>query len=82
MLPKPSGSIEYEIDKAGSNERIMNFSEEVATIPNASPSQVTIEKLLPMRTFVPGAYILRITATDRNGSQTAQTEGNFTVSPE
>ena len=33
---KPSGSIEYEIDKAGSNEKVMDFSEEVGSIPNAS----------------------------------------------
>jgi GWxTD domain-containing protein len=80
--PKPSGSIEYEIDKAGSNEKIINFSEEVATIPNASPSQVTVEKLIPLRTLAPGAYTLRVNVTDRIGNQTVQTERNFTVSAE
>jgi hypothetical protein len=29
--PKPSGSIGYEIDKAGSGEKILNFSEEAGT---------------------------------------------------
>ena len=48
---KPSGSIEYEIDKVGSNEKVMDFSEEVSSIPNASANQVTIEKLLPLSTL-------------------------------
>jgi GWxTD domain-containing protein len=78
--PKPSGSIEYEIDKTGSNEKILNFSEEVATIPNASPSQVTVEKLLPLRTLAPGAYTLRVTVTDRTANQTVHGDGHFTVS--
>ena len=77
---KPSGSIEYEIDKTGSDEKIINFSEEVATIPGASPSQVTVEKLMPLRTLAPGAYTIRVTVTDRSGNQTVQTERNFTVS--
>ncbi len=47
---KPSGSIEYEIDKAGTNEKVMDFSEELGGIANASASQVTIEKLLPLNT--------------------------------
>jgi GWxTD domain-containing protein len=78
--PKPSGSIEYEIDKAGSSEKILAFSEEVATIPNASPSQVTVEKLLSLRTLAPGTYTLRVVVTDRTANQTVQREGNFTVS--
>jgi GWxTD domain-containing protein len=79
---KPVGSIEYEIDKAGSNERVLGVSEDIGTIPNASASQVTIAKLLPLKTFQPGTYTLRVTVTDRNGSQTLQRQGEFTVSPE
>jgi GWxTD domain-containing protein len=79
---RPSGSIEYEIDKAGSNERVMDFSEDVGKIPNSSASQVTIAKMLPLATFQPGTYTLRVTATDNNGNQTLQREGSFTVSPE
>jgi len=79
---KPSGSIEYEIDKAGSNEKVMDFSEDIGSIANASASQVTIEKMLPLRTFAPGAYTLRVTATDKSGNQTVQRQGNFTVSPD
>ena len=77
---KPSGAIEYEVDKAGTNEKIMDFTEEVSTIPNASANQVTIEKLLPLNSLAPGNYTLKIKATDRNRNQTVMQQGNFTVS--
>jgi GWxTD domain-containing protein len=78
---KPSGSIEYEIDKAGANgEKIMEFTEEVMSIPNASANQVTIEKLLPLNMLPPGTYTLKVKATDKNRNQTVQQQGNFTVS--
>jgi len=79
---KPVGSIEYEIDKAGSNEKIMDFSEAVGGIANASANQVTIGKLLPLSTFGPGVYTLRVTVIDKNGNQTVEQQGNFIVRPE
>jgi len=77
---KPSGSIEYEISKVGSEEKLMDFSEEVSTIPNASANQVTIEKLLPLSTLGPGTYTIKVKATDKNRNQTVLQQGNFTVS--
>ena len=41
--------------KNGTNEKIFDFSEDVATIAGASASQVTIEKLLPLKNLAPGA---------------------------
>jgi len=79
---KPSGSIEYEIDKAGSNEKVMGFSEDAGGIVNASASQVTIEKVMPLSPLGPGSYTLKVAVTDRNGSQVLEQKGNFTVSPE
>ena len=79
---KPSGSIEYEIDKAGLNEKVMGFSEDTGVVANASASQVTIQKLMPLRTLGPGAYTLKVTATDRIGNETLQRQIYFTVSPE
>ncbi|MES1260648.1 MAG: GWxTD domain-containing protein [Acidobacteriota bacterium] len=76
---KPSGEITYEISKVGSSEPVLNFSEDVAKIPNASASQVTIEKLLPLKSMVPGAYTLKVKATDKKGNQTLQQQTNFTV---
>jgi hypothetical protein len=75
---KPSGSIEYEIDKVGTNEKVMDFSEEVDRIPNASASQVTIEKLL--NSLPPGSYTIKVKAIDKNRNQTVQQQANFTVS--
>lgn len=77
---KPSGAITYEIDKAGSNEKLTEFTEDVNTIPNASASQVTIEKLVSLSSFAPGNYVIKVTATDKNRNQTVLQQQNFTVS--
>jgi hypothetical protein len=77
---KPSGSIEYEIDKVGTNEKVTVFSEELSTIRNASASQVTIEKLLPLTSLPAGTYTLKVKATDKNRNQTVMQQANFTVS--
>ena len=42
-------------------------------------SQVTIEKLLPMKGFQPGNYVLKIKANDKKANQTVQQQVNFTV---
>ena len=77
---KPSGSVEYEIDKAGAgNEKVLEFSEDLLKIPNVSANQVTIEKLLPLKAFAPGNYILKIRAMDKRANQTVQQQVNFTV---
>ena len=76
---KPNGAIGYEISKVGATEKVLEFSEEVSTIPNASANQVTIEKLLPLKNLLPGTYTLRVKATDRKANQTLQQQTNFTV---
>ena len=76
---KPSGSIEYEIEKAGSADKLMEFSEDVGSIANASANQVTIEKLLPLAAFAPGTYTIKVKATDKNKNETVQQQGSFTV---
>src|SRR5205823_1312088 len=77
---KPSGSIEYEIAKAGSTEKLLSFTEDVASIPNASANQVTIEKLLPLKSLAPGTYTLKVKAFDKNRNQSVVQQTNFTVS--
>lgn len=79
---KPVGSVEYEIDRAGSSEKLVSFSEEVGIMPNASASQVTIEKMFPLKTLAAGSYTLRVKVTDRNGSQTLLRQESFAVGPE
>ncbi len=77
---KPSGTIEYEIDKTGSNEKVIGFSEDVEKIPNASANQVTIEKLVSLKSLAPGTYTLKVKAFDKNRNQTVQQQANFTIS--
>lgn len=77
---KPDGLIEYEVVRdGGDNEKILEFSEEVAAMPNVSASQVTIEKLLPLKTLEPGKYILKMKITDRKRNQTLTPSASFTV---
>lgn len=70
------GSIEYEVVRSGSNEKVIEFREDLT---NASARQVTIEKLLPLANLQPGLYTLRINITDRIGNQTLSPSASFTV---
>jgi hypothetical protein len=76
---KPNGLIEYEVIKNGSNERIFEFSEEVTQVEGASAQQVTIEKVLPLKTVNPGSYTLKVKVTDRNSNQVLNQNATFTV---
>jgi GWxTD domain-containing protein len=77
---KPDGVIQYEVVRDGDNQKIFEFSEEVAELPNASANQVTVEKLLPLKTLEPGKYTLRMKVTDRKRNQTVTPTASFTVS--
>jgi GWxTD domain-containing protein len=76
---KPNADIQYEIVKTGSNEKIIDFTEAVSSIPGASGSQVTIEKLLPLKTLAPGQYELKMKVTDKIRNQTLTPSAKFTV---
>jgi GWxTD domain-containing protein len=76
---KPNGSIDYEIVKNGTNEKIIEFTEDISKMPEASAQQVTVEKLLPLQTLKPGQYTLKMRVTDRNRNQTLTPTITFTV---
>ncbi len=76
---KPSGTIEYEVVKRDTNEKIFEFTEELASIAGASATQVTVEKLLPLKSLVPGQYTLKMKVTDKKRNQTLTPTANFTV---
>jgi hypothetical protein len=76
---KPSGTIEYEVIKQGTNEKIFDFTEEIDKIEGASSQQVTIEKVLPLQNMEPGTYMLRMKVQDRVGNQTLTPSATFTV---
>ncbi|SPE38313.1 conserved exported hypothetical protein [Candidatus Sulfopaludibacter sp. SbA3] len=77
---KPDGQITYEVIRNGSNEKVFpDVSEDVQSIPNASASQMTIIKFLPLNSFAPGQYTLRIKVTDKNRNQVLTQSAQFTV---
>ncbi len=76
---KPDAQIQYEIYKSGSNQKVLDFTEDVSKIPGASAQQVTIEKLLPLQTLQPGQYTLKMKVTDKIKNQVLTPEATFTV---
>lgn len=75
---KPNGSVNYEIVKAGSNEKVFTYSEEANTLPGSS-TQLIVEKILPLASMTPGDYNLTITAEDRNRNKTVSNTATFHV---
>lgn len=76
---KPNGSVEYEVVKNGSNEKIISWTEDLTAIPGSSAQQVTIEKLLPLQNLQPGQYTLKLKVTDKNRNQVLTPQATFTV---
>ena len=75
---KPAGSVEYEITKNGSNEKVLAYSEEIAQL-KGSATQITIEKLLPLKTLEPGQYTLKMKVEDKLRNQSITPTATFTV---
>ncbi len=76
---KPNATIEYEVVKNGDNQKIFEFVEELASLEDASATQTTIEKVLPLQNLEPGEYTLRINVTDRVRNATLQPEATFRI---
>ncbi len=78
---KPSGQISYELVHTGSADKIFDFTEDVNQIPEASASQVTVEKFLNIKALklTPGSYTLRVKITDKNRNQALPLTAQFTV---
>jgi GWxTD domain-containing protein len=76
---KPDGSIQYIISKVGSNENLFDVTEDLSSVQYAAANQVTIQKLLPLKTLGPGVYTLKVKATDRRANQTVEQKSNFIV---
>ena len=79
LTHKPSGEVLYEVLKNGSNEKVISYTEDLKELPNASASQVTVEKLLPLSTFSTGQYTIRLTVTDKINNQKVTQSVPFTV---
>ena len=76
---KPDGAIEYLVSKVGSNDNLIDVTEDLSSIQYASANQVTVQKLLPLSKLGPGVYTIKVKATDRRANQTVQQQSNFIV---
>jgi GWxTD domain-containing protein len=74
---KPNAQVQYEVVKAGSDAKIFEFSEDLTN--SNSATEVTIEKVLPLNSFEPGKYELRMKVTDKVRNQTLPSVTKFTV---
>ncbi len=75
---KPEGSIDYEITKNGSNEKVFEYTEDINASPGAA-SQIIVEKLLPLTSLAPGQYTLKMKVVDKKRNQTLTPSAIFTV---
>jgi 5-hydroxyisourate hydrolase-like protein (transthyretin family) len=75
---KPQGDVEYEIVRAGDNTKVLEFTEDVASI-EGSASQMTIEKLLPLKSLEPGKYVLKLKVTDKLRNQSLTQTSQFSI---
>jgi GWxTD domain-containing protein len=78
---KAAGDVEYELVKTGTTDKLVSFREDVNQNPEASASQVTIEKYLDLKMMklAPGSYTLRIKVTDKKRNQSLPLTAQFTV---
>jgi GWxTD domain-containing protein len=78
---KAVGQVEYELVKTGTTDKLVSAVEDVNQNPEASASQVTIEKYLDLKTMklAPGSYTLRIKVTDKKRNQSLPLTAQFTV---
>jgi len=77
---KPNGSIQYQVVNNDSQQTVLGYTEEVSDLPSTT-SQVIVEKLLPLATFAPGSYTLKLHVIDRNRNQTITPSADFTITP-
>jgi GWxTD domain-containing protein len=74
---KPSATIHYALLQ--NNKPIFETDESAADIADASPSQVNIEKLLPLVSLEPGKYTMKVTVTDTISKKSISPSADFTV---
>jgi GWxTD domain-containing protein len=76
---KPSGLVEWEVVRNGSNAKVIEYTQDLTQIPNASASEVIVQELLPLKTFEPGQYTIRMKVTDKVRNQVLTNSAQFTV---
>ena len=75
---KPDGEIQYEVVKNGTNEKVLDFSEDLTSLTGAA-AHMLLEKRLPLANFAPGDYTLKIKITDKMRNESLTPTATFTV---
>ncbi len=76
----PKGTVTYQIAKADKpDDVVVDFTENIADIRGASPDQLTIEKILPLKPFEPGEYVLNLKVDDQVKNETLTPTTKFKV---
>jgi GWxTD domain-containing protein len=75
---KADGTVQYRIVKAGTDETVLDYTEDLDSA-SGHASQVVIEKLLPLQNLEPGKYEIKLKVLDKNTDQTITPSATFTV---
>jgi len=75
----PDGEVHWEVFRTGTAEPIISLTEDASKIPDASASQITLQKKVRLQQFEPGRYTIRVKVTDKNRNQTLTQSAEFTV---
>ena len=78
LTHKPDGEVQYEVVKNGTNEPVLDFTENLTQLTGGA-AQMVIQKLLPLQNFAPGDYTLKIKVMDKKRNQTLTPTTTFTV---
>ena len=74
---KPAATIEYRLLK--DNKLVLEFAEDAAELPEASPSQVIVEKMMPLDSLEPGRYTMQVKVTDKITKKSVAPSAEFTL---
>ena len=75
---KPDGEVQYQVVKSGTNEAVLDFTENLTSLTGGA-AQMIIEKKLPLLNFTPGQYTLKMKVTDKKRNETLTPTATFTV---
>jgi len=74
---KPAATIHYTLLK--DNSSVFEMQENASDLPDASPSQMNVEKLMPLASLEPGTYTVKVTVTDTISKKSISPTAEFTV---
>ncbi len=84
IVKKADGIVKYTLVKKDptGDQQVAELSEEAAEVikrSNTGPGVMVVEKRLPLASFEPGQYTLKMTAVDQKRNQTVTQTADFTI---